>query len=136
VTTPPAASPRPARNGAPRSVRRAALVTAVEGAVLLGFAVYVCIEAAVSSRANLANALALAAVAAGSGLLLGWLGRALAGLHAWARSPIMVVQILFLPVGVSLIQAGRGVVGAGVLLLAAAVLFLLFTPESRAALDR
>jgi hypothetical protein len=47
-----------------------------------------------------------------------------------------VVQIVFLPVGVSLVLAGRGVIGAAVLLLAGSELFLLFTPQSRAALDR
>ena len=120
----------------PRPVRHAALVTAVEGAVLLGFAVYVGISAAVSTTHRLASAVALAVFAAGGGVLLGALARALAGLRAWARSPIVVLQIVFLPVGVSLVQAGRGVVGAGVLVLAATVLYLLFTPASRAALDR
>jgi hypothetical protein len=136
VTPPPAASPRSARNGAPRRVRQAALVTAVEGVVLLGFAGYVAVQAAVSSTDRLGDAVALAAVTAGAGLLLGALARALAALRAWARTPVAVVQVLFLPVGVSLVQAGRGVVGAGVLVLAVAELVLLFTPQSRAALDR
>jgi hypothetical protein len=117
-------------------VRLAALVTAIEAAVLVGFACYVAIATAVSIPDRLPNALVLAGFAAGAGVLLGLLARSLASLRAWARSPIVVVQIVFLPVGVSLVEAGRGVVGAGVLLLAGAVLFLLFTPRSRAALDR
>ncbi len=120
----------------PAPVRRAALVTAAEGAVLVGFAIYVAVSAAVSTPDRLADALALAAFATAGGVLLGALARSLAGLRSWARSPVVVLQILFLPVGVSLIQAGRGVVGAGVLLLAGSVLYLLFTPQSRAALDR
>jgi hypothetical protein len=117
-------------------VRLAALVTAVEAAVLVGFAGYVGIATATSIPDRLPNALALAGFTAGVGVLLGLLARSLVRLRAWARSPVMVVQIVFLPVGVSLVEAGRGVVGAGVLLLAGAELFLLFTPQSRAALDR
>jgi hypothetical protein len=117
-------------------VRQAALVTAAEGAVLIGFAGYVAIAAAVSTPDRLASALALAGFAAAGGVLLGTLARSLAGLRAWARSPVVVLQIVFLPVGVTLLRDGRGVVGAGVLLLAGAVLYLLFTPDSRAGLDR
>jgi hypothetical protein len=117
-------------------VRLAALVTVIEAAVLVGFACYLVIATAVTIPDRLANALGLAAFAAGAGLLLGLLARSLAGLRAWARSPIVVVQIVFVPVGISLLQAGRGVIGAGVLLLAGTVLYLLFTPQSREALDR
>jgi len=117
-------------------VRLAALVTAIEAAVLVGFAGYVVIATAVTLPDRLGNALGLAGFAVGVGVLLGLLARSLAGLRAWARSPVVVVQIVFIPVGISLVQAGRGVIGAAVLLLAASELFLLFTPQSRAALDR
>jgi hypothetical protein len=128
-----AADPEPDDAGpVPPPLRAAAAVVALEGLTLVGFAVYV----AVAGTGRAANIAALAAFAGGAGVLLGLLARAVAGAHTWARSPVVVVQIVFLPVGVSLIQAGRGVVGAAVLVLAAAVLYLLFTPASRAALDR
>ncbi len=54
-----------------------------------------------------------------------------------ARSPIVVLQLLALPVAYSLwFQAGVAVYGAPIMLAALATLFLLFTPPAREALDR
>jgi hypothetical protein len=62
------------------------------------------------------------------------LARGLARLAGWARTPVVVLQLLALPVGYSLgIQAGLLAYGAPILLAAVAVLYLLFTPEARAA---
>jgi hypothetical protein len=61
----------------------------------------------------------------------------LLGLRPSARSPVVLIQLLALPVGYSLgLQAGRPVAGVPILLLAVAVLVALFTPTARAALDR
>ena len=61
------------------------------------------------------------------------LGRALLA----ARTPVVVVQLLALPVGWSLaFDAGRGYIGLPLLVLAGVILLLLFTPDSIAALDR
>jgi hypothetical protein len=120
----------------PRPVRLAALVVAVEAAALVGFAVYLAISTAVSTPDRVANALALAVIAAAAGVLLGALARSLAALRVWARTPVVVLQIVSLPVGVTLIGDGRVVAGALTLLLAVAVLYLLFTPAARAVLDR
>jgi hypothetical protein len=72
------------------------------------------------------------AVAGGAVLVL--LGRALLRIRGWARSPVIVLQLLALPVGYSLaFQAGLPVYGGPILVLAVAELYLLFTPEARAA---
>jgi peptidoglycan/LPS O-acetylase OafA/YrhL len=83
-------------------------------------------------RALLGAALALAGAAA---LALG--ARALLRLRPAARSPIVVLQLLALPVAYSLwFQAGVAVYGAPIMVAALATLFLLFTPPVREALDR
>jgi hypothetical protein len=126
----------PSGPDAPRTVRQAALLTGLEGVVLLGLAVNLVAQTVAGSVAQAANALVLAALAAGVGLLLGVLARGLVRLRAWARSPVVVLQVVSVPVGVTLLQAGRAVFGVPVLVLAAAVLSLLFTPAARLALDR
>jgi len=65
------------------------------------------------------------------GLIL-FLARELSRAALWSRGPVVVIQILTLPVGYSL-AAGSGQPWYGIPLLAAAatVLYLLFTPESR-----
>ena len=64
-------------------------------------------------------------------------GRGLLRLRPAARSPVILVQLLAVPVGYSLgIQAGRPLVGVPILLVAIAVLVLLLLPSSRQALDR
>ncbi|WP_322778544.1 hypothetical protein [Frankia sp. Cas4] len=62
----------------------------------------------------------LFAVVAAVGLCL--LGRALLARRWWARSPVVVVQLLCLPVAVSLLQGGR--YGEGIPLLAVPVAIL------------
>jgi hypothetical protein len=54
-----------------------------------------------------------------------------------ARTPVVVIELLALPVGYSLgFQAGRIGYGGPIVVGALAVLYLLFTPPARAALDR
>jgi hypothetical protein len=72
-------------------------------------------------------ALVLAAVLA----LLGWqLGRR----RAWARSPALALELLFVPLGYYFIQGGAAVVGVPMIVLALLCIGLLVAPASRAAL--
>jgi hypothetical protein len=83
-------------------------------------------------RALLGAAMALAGAAA---LALG--ARGLTRLRPAARTPMVVLQLLALPVAYSLaFQAGRVGYGGPILVAALSVLYLLFTPPARAALDR
>jgi hypothetical protein len=85
-----------------------------------------------TGRAVLGGALALFGAA-----VLGYGGNALWQLRPAARSPIVVLQLLALPVGYSLgVQAGRIGFGGPIMVAALVVLFLLFTPPVRAVLDR
>ena len=124
-------------SGAPAQVRVAAAVICVESLALLGAAGILVTKTFDGhpdsvGRALLGAALALAAAAA---LLLG--ARGLIRLRPAARTPIVVLQLLALPVGYSLaFQAGRVGYGGPILVAALVVLYLLFTPPARAALDR
>ena len=119
-----------------RTVRFAAVVAAVEGCALVLLGMLLAVLTAVHSPDSYARAALSALFAIAGGALLLVLGRALAQARAWARSPVMVLQILALPVGYTLaFPSGQPQYGVPVLVLAAAELYLLFAPESRAVFD-
>ena len=124
--------------GPPRPVRLAATLVAAEGVALLVLAVAEAVSTIVSDAASVSLALVTAAFAAVTGVLLLWLGRALTELRRAARSPVVVLQLIALPIGWNLIStSGRPELGLPVVVLAAAVLVLLFgTEDARAALRR
>jgi hypothetical protein len=76
----------------------------------------------VSDRGGAATG-AIVAILAGIGVLA--LARAMLTRRRWARSPVIVLQILFLPVGVGLLQSGRPEYGVPVILLPLAILITL-----------
>jgi hypothetical protein len=136
-TSTPSGSGREVGSGAGGAVRLAALVAAVEGGALLGLGVFYLIKTAVQRPDSYGRALFGALFALAGGALLLVLARGLGGARGWARSPVIVLQVLALPVGYSLaFQAGLPGYGGPILVLAAAELYLLFTPESRAAFWR
>ena len=130
------AESRPAR--APRPVLAAAALVAVEGAALLVLAVVNVVLTALDDAGSVPLALAGALLLAIFGAALLLLARALRALRPPARSPVVAVQIVALPVGWTLASTnGRPEIGVPVLVLAVAVLVLLFaTAEARDALAR
>jgi len=116
----------------------AAALVAVEGAALAVLAVAEVVSTVVSDPASVTLALVTAAFAAAGGALLFLLARALVALRPAARSPVVALQLLALPVGWTLTGTnGRPEIGLPVLVLAGAVLLLLFgTAEARDALAR
>lgn len=124
--------------GPPRPVRLAAAVVVAEGVALLVLAVVEAVSTIVSDAASVSLALVTAAFAAAAGALLLWLARGLVELRRAARTPVVVLQLIALPIGWNLIgSSGRPELGLPVLLLAVAVLVLLFgTEDARAALRR
>ena len=122
----------------PRPVLAAAVLVTVEGAALLVLAVVSVVLTALDDAGSVPLALAGALLLAifGGALLL--LARALRALKPPARSPVVAVQIVALPVGWTLASTnGRPEIGVPVLVLAVTVLVLLFaTAEARDALAR
>jgi hypothetical protein len=121
----------------PGPLRAAATLIYLESAALVGAAIVLVVKTITGRPDEVSRALlgAAMALAAGAGLAYG--GRALLRLSPAARSPVVVIQLLALPVSYSLaFQAGRIWYGAPIMLTALAVLFLLFTPPVRAVLYR
>jgi hypothetical protein len=121
----------------PETVRFAAWVVFAQAAALAVITVVLLVLAVVHSSQRLWAALAIAGFALLGALICYLCGRGLLDLRPSARSPIVLLELLALPVGFSLgVQAGRPLAGVPVLISAVAVLLLLFTPTARAALNR
>jgi hypothetical protein len=91
--------------------RLAALLTGVQALALAGFAVYYVVELVLGEGSDairvLMSALLILVAAAGLGALArGWLGVA-----GWPRTPTIVWNALLVPVGISLIQGNRVLIG-------------------------
>ena len=116
----------------------AAALVAVEGVALLVFALVYVVLTALEDAGSVPLALAGAALLVIFGAALLLLARSLRALRPAARSPVVVVQLVALPVGWTLASTnGRPEVGVPVLVLAAAVLVLLFgTAGARDSLAR
>jgi hypothetical protein len=128
---------KPSLAGVPGPVRVAAAIVALEALALVAAAVVLIVKTVSGEPKDVWRALLGAALALGGALVLLAAARALLLLRPAARSPIVVLQLLALPVSYSLwFQAGVAAYGAPIMLAALAVLFLLFTPPAREALDR
>ncbi|HEY9389569.1 MAG TPA: hypothetical protein VIR27_07325 [Mycobacteriales bacterium] len=129
--------PQPGRIApSPRPVRLAALVAAAEGLALVGLATFFVVELVTASPSDTDIALATVGFQLLGGVLLFAVAWGLYRVRRWSRSPSVVLQVLFLPVGYTLtFQAGQPWWGVPVLVLAVAELYLLFTPEARQAFD-
>ncbi len=124
--TPPAAPP---------GLRLVARLVLLEGLGLLVIAGFYLLELAVSNASDVGRAVVTAVLVALAAVGLLFVGRGLGARRRWARAPALVVNLLALPVSVGLVQAGRWYAGVPLLLLAVAVLGLLFSKETDAALE-
>jgi hypothetical protein len=121
----------------PRPLLVACVIIALESLALVLAAALILIKTATGTPDSLGRALLDAAFALMGALVLGMGARGLLHLRPAARTPVVVLQILALPVSYSLaFQAGRVGYGGPILVAALAVAYLLFTPPVRAALDR
>jgi hypothetical protein len=130
-----ASAPRPPRErvDAPRSVRAAAAVVGLEGlAAAVGAVVLIWLTLTRSSDVGSAVALVVLAVLAAAAL--GLCARGLWRVASWARGPVVALQLLIGLFGyAAAFQYGAKPVGIPMLVVAAAVLYLLLTPEARLA---
>lgn len=121
----------------PKDLRVAVGLLGLEALALIGLAAFLVVDTVSGASHSIAGALfgALLVLLVAAFLALG--ARGLLRLRPAARTPVVVLQILALPVSYSLgFQAGRIAIGGPILIVALLVLYLLFTPPSRAALDR
>ena len=121
----------------PGQLRAAAVLVAIEAAGLVAAAAVLFAKIVVGHPESLARALLEAAMALAGAAMLGLAARGLLHARQAARTPVIVIQLLALPVGYSLaFQAGLVAYGGPILGAAVTVLYLLFTPPAREILDR
>ena len=121
----------------PTPLRAACVLIAVEALALVAAAAILVTDTIVGKPDNVGRALFGAVLALAAAAVLAYAARGLFRLSAAARTPVVVLQVLTVPVSYSLaFQADRPAYGGPILLVALAVLYLLFTPPSRAVLDR
>jgi hypothetical protein len=114
-------------------VRRAAVLVVVEGGALVLLGAGYGVAAVVGDPFDRTATLLQAGFTVVVGLLVLLVARGLLRTAGWSRSPAVVLQLLALPVGVGLVQGEVWYAAVPVLLLAAAVLYLLATPQARVA---
>ncbi|MGX7679334.1 hypothetical protein ACSMXN_10595 [Jatrophihabitans sp. DSM 45814] len=125
------------RENVPTAIRAAAAIVFAEAVALLGAAVVLLVLIAVHTTTRLWAAFAVVGFALGAAAVLWLCARGLNRLRPSARTPVVLIQLLTLPVTFSLgFQAGRLFIAVPILLAALATLVLLFTPEARQSLDR
>ena len=121
--------PRPT---APAPLLVAASLVAVEGLLLLGYAVLE-VASVDSDRVAVAATTGLFFLAYGAGLLV--CARGLSRRQSWARSPVVLAQLIQLGVAWSFWGGSTTAVAIGVGLVAVVVLGGIFPPASLAALE-
>lgn len=117
----------------PASILRAAAIVALEGAAVFALGPGLLIGGILMSRPDsLARAWAEVGFAVVAGVLILLLARGLSRAAVWSRGPVVVIQILSVPVGLSLaFGSQQPLYGIPLLVAAVGVLYLLFTEESR-----
>jgi hypothetical protein len=119
---------------APGAVRTAALVVAVEAAAAAVLAVVLLVLTVTSSPDSVGRALAEVVYVGLAAVLLAGGAVGLWRVAAWARGPVIALQLLLGVLGyTAAFQADRPLIGVPVLAAVALVLYLLATPEARLA---
>ena len=118
-----------------RALPVVAFLVALQGVGLLGVASYYVAGVSLGRAAEQRGALVAAALAALAGLSLLLVARGLGRARRWSRAPALLAQLLALPVAVTQLQSGLGLVGGLLLAWALTVLALLLLPAVGAALQ-
>ena len=131
---PSAPRPERVRREAPRSLRWAAVVVGVEaGAIAVG-ALLLLYLTLTSTADSLGRALAEVVMVGAGAAVLAVAAVGLWRVAAWARGPVVVLQLLLAALAyTTAFEAEQPAIGVPVLVLVAAELYLLATPEARLA---
>jgi hypothetical protein len=120
----------------PATLRAAAVVQAVESAVVLAATVLAGIDTAAGRSYQQGSGIALTVIGAASAAVLALVAAGLVRVRRWSRTPALLTQLFFGIVGIYLLQAHRLEWGVPLLVLAAAGLAALLAPPSLRALTR
>ncbi len=117
-------------------MRAAVVIVAVEALALVAAALVIVIKTLAGHPDSVGRALLGAGFAQLGAGVLGLCARGQPARRLGARTPVVVIELLAIAVSVSLgFQANRIGYGGPILLAALAVLYLVFTPPARAALE-
>jgi uncharacterized membrane protein (DUF2068 family) len=108
----------------------------LQGALLVGIAVFYVVELFVATATDTTRALVSAGLTLLAGIGLVLVARGLWQGRRWARSPALVTNLILVPVGIGLLQGGRWYAGVPLLAAAAAVVVLLFSSSVNATLEQ
>ena len=123
-----------ARGEAPRTLRWAAVVVGIEAAALAVGALWLLYLVLSSTADSVSRALGEVVFVGAGAAVLGAAAVGLWRVAGWARGPVVVLQLLLAALAyTAAFEAGQPVIGLPVLVLVAAELYLLATPESRLA---
>jgi hypothetical protein len=120
----------------PATLRAAAVVQAVESAVVLAATVLAGIDTAAGRSYQQGSGIALTVIGVASAAVLALVAVGLARVRRWSRTPALLTQLFFGIVGIYLLQAHRLEWGVPLLVLAVAGLASLLAPPSLRALTR
>ena len=123
----------PGRSGTP-TLRWAVGLLLFEAAALIVLGLVLIWVAAAADSVSVSSAAATCAFAVVLGVILGALGYALRRTAAFARGPAIVLQMLMLPIGYYMIDAGLVWLGVPVMVFGLAGAGLLLAPSTRIAL--
>ncbi|MFI6270353.1 hypothetical protein [Micromonospora zamorensis] len=118
----------------PVTLRWAVRLLWAEAAVVALIAVWLIWADLTATTTDLLSALLVTVFAIGAAVVLWALGRALLRLQAGARAPAIVLQLMLLPIGWFMIQAGLAWLGVPLMALGLGVGWLLVSPPTTRAL--
>jgi hypothetical protein len=118
----------------PGTLRWAIWLLWAEAAALAVLTAYLVYEGLTAEMSDLASALFVTVFAAGGAAALAYLGRLLSHRRAGARAPAIVLQLMLLPIGYYMTQAGLGWLGIPLMALGLLVCGLMLAPASTNAL--
>jgi hypothetical protein len=110
-------------------LRVVAVLVGVQGIALIGLGVFSAVELVAATPTSQATGVGvtLLALVAGAGLV--WCARGLAHARRWARSPVLVAQLLGLPVAWDLAGSERRALGIVLIVWLAGVAVLLLSRQ-------
>ena len=118
----------------PATLRAAAVVQAVESAVVLAAAVLAGVDTAAGRSYQTGSGIALTLIGVASAAALALVARGLARARRWSRTPALLTQLFFGIVGIYLLQGHRFDWGVPVVVLTVAGFAALLAPPSLRAL--
>ncbi|NYH43187.1 hypothetical protein HNR22_002914 [Micromonospora jinlongensis] len=118
----------------PVTLRWAVRLLWAEAAVVGLIALWLIWADLTATTTDLLSALLVTVFAIGAAVVLWALGRALLRLQAGARAPAIVLQLMLLPIGWFMIQAGLAWLGVPLMVLGLGVGWLLVSPPTTRAL--